>query len=88
MAGHRDDLEERAISLIYVVGRSVSVEPASESVSPAVKLRSHFKVSYREFRAVLVGANGDVEMLSDAPVTADQLFQMTDATPVEKKAEQ
>ena len=87
MAGHQDDLGERAISLIYVVGRSVSAQLGSDSITPAVNLRAHFKVGNKEFRAILVAENGDVEMLSDTPITADQLFQTTDAVPVEHKAE-
>jgi Domain of unknown function (DUF4174) len=87
MAGHQDDLGERAISLIYVVGRSVSAQLGSDSITPAVKLRAHFKVGNGEFRAILVAENGEVEMLSDTPITADQLFQTTDAVAVEHKAE-
>jgi len=86
-SGREDDLEIREISLVYVVGRSASAQLGSNVVAPAVKLRAHYKVGIDEFRTILTDGNGEIELVSDAPVTATQLFETTDAVPTTHEAQ-
>jgi len=77
----RDGLQQRDIVVVYVIGQDISAELGPEPTAIPVKLRSHFKVPRDDFRVVLIGKDSQTEMLSDVPVTADQLFQTIDATP-------
>jgi hypothetical protein len=81
VARERDGLQQRDIVVVYVIGQDISAELGPEPTAIPVKLRSHFKVARNDFRVVLIGKDSQTEMLSDAPVTADQLFQTIDATP-------
>jgi len=74
-------LDQRHVIAVYIVGKSVSAEPAAEPAATSVKLRSHHKIGSNDFRVILL-EKGDVKMTSDAPVSADQLFQTIDAVPV------
>ena len=81
VAQERDGLQQRDIVVVYVIGQDISAELGPEPTAIPVKLRSHFKVPRDDFRVVLIGKDSQTEMLSDVPVTADQLFQTIDATP-------
>ena len=84
VAAQRNGLKEREIVVVYVVGKSVSAELGPEPDATPVKLRSHYRVAKNDFRVVLIEKDGNTQMLSDAPVTADQLFQTIDAVPTHK----
>lgn len=77
----RDALQQRDIVVVYVIGQDISAELGPEPTAIPVKLRSHFRVARDDFRVVLIGKDSQTQMLSDVPVTADQLFQTIDATP-------
>jgi hypothetical protein len=77
----KDGLMQRRIVVVYVIGKNISAELGPQPDATPIRLRSHYKVRNDEFRVVLQAANGDLEMLSDVPVTSDQLFQITDALP-------
>jgi hypothetical protein len=81
VSNQTDDLMQRRIVVVYVIGKNISAELGPQPDATPIKLRSHYKVRNDEFRVVLLAANGDLEMLSDVPVTSDQLFQITDAVP-------
>jgi hypothetical protein len=81
IAAGKDGLERRDIVVVYVVGKSVSAELGPQPAATSVKLRSHYRIGRDDFRVILL-EKGDVKMMSDAPVSADQLFQNIDAVPV------
>jgi Domain of unknown function (DUF4174) len=82
ISGQQGGLDERTITVVYVIGRSMTAPPGSNFLTPAVKLRAHYKVGLDEFRTILADESGDIELISDVPITAEQLFQTTDAIPV------
>jgi hypothetical protein len=86
ISGRQDGLDERTITVVYVVGRSMTAPPGSNFLTPAVKLRAHYKVGLDEFRTILADERGEIELISDVPVTAEQLFQTTDAVPIAEEA--
>ena len=69
---------------MYVIGKDLTAELGPEPAATPIKLRSHYRVAKGDFRVVLIEKDGNTKMLSDAPVTADQLFQTIDAVPVPK----
>lgn len=83
----QDDLEVREISLVYVVGKTASAQLGSYVVAPAVRLRAHYQVGADEFRTILADEHGGIELVSDVPITAAQLFETTDAVPVTHEAQ-
>ena len=84
MAKERDSFQSRDIAVVYVIGQSVSAELGPEPTAIPVKLRSHFRVARGDFRVVVIGKDGETKLLSDAPVTPEQLFQTIDARPTAK----
>ena len=84
VAKERDGFQSRDIAVVYVIGQSVSAELGPEPTAIPVKLRSHFRVARGDFRVVVIGKDGETKLLSDAPVTPEQLFQTIDARPTAK----
>jgi hypothetical protein len=84
VAKERDGFRSRDIGVVYVIGQNVSAEVGPQPTAIPVKLRSHYRVARNDFRVVLIGKDGQTEMISDAPVTAEQLFQTIDAQPARK----
>jgi hypothetical protein len=81
VAEARDGFKSRDIGVVYVVGQNVSAELGPEPVAIPVKLRSHFRITRHDFRVILTTKSGETQLLSDTPVSADQLFQTIDARP-------
>jgi hypothetical protein len=81
VSAETDELQKRNISVIYVVGRSVSSALGRDPRAIPATLRLRFRVGKDDFRAILVDKAGETQMLSDAPVSADQIYQTMDATP-------
>jgi hypothetical protein len=82
VAAETDELQKRNVSVIYVVGRKVSSALGRDLRAIPATLRLRFRVGKDDFRAILVDKDGETQMLSDAPVSADQIYQTMDATPV------
>lgn len=85
--GKQEDLDIREISLVYVVGKTASAQLGSYVVAPAVRLRARYRVAADEFRTILADEQGGIELVSDVPITAAQLFETTDAVPVTHEAQ-
>jgi hypothetical protein len=81
IADETDELQKRHVSVIYVVGRRVSSAVGPDAKAIPATLRLRFRVGKDDFRAILVNKSGETEMLSDAPVSAEQIYQTIDATP-------
>jgi hypothetical protein len=80
VAKARGDLQNRNVGVVYVVGQNVSAELGPEPAAIPVKLRSHFRAARDAFRVVLTSRDGKAHLLlSDAPLTAKQLFHAIDA---------
>jgi hypothetical protein len=82
VAAETDELQKRNVSVIYVVGRKVSSALGHDPRAIPATLRLRFRVGKANFRAILVDKDGETQMLSDTPVSADQIYQTMDATPV------
>jgi hypothetical protein len=80
IAAQKNGLAQREIVVVYVVGKSVSAELGPAPAATGVKLRSHYKIGKDDFRVILLEKD-DVKMTSDAPISAEQLFQTLDAVP-------
>ena len=82
VAAETDELRKRRVTVIYVVGRKVSSALGRDPRAIPATLRLRFRVGKDDFRAILVDKDGETQMLSDAPVSADQIYQTMDAKPV------
>lgn len=81
---HRDDLAERDLVVIYVVGDDVSTTLGPPPGLSASALRRKYGIKDGEFRAILIGKDGGVKKTAASPLTAEALAGTIDAMPLRR----
>jgi hypothetical protein len=81
IAAETDEFQRRKISVLYVIGRSVSSALGPDAKAIPATLRLRYRVGKHDFRAILIDKDGATEILSDVPVSAGQIYQTVDAVP-------
>lgn len=79
------DLRERDIVLIEVVGNQVATIHGPECDQNADALRARYGAAADQFSTLLIGKDGGVKLRSDEPVTSDKLFGLIDAMPMRRR---
>lgn len=85
----RQEADERQLSLVTVVGRDkeavVTVDGQVAAAPAAAAVRARFGVEPGEFRALLVGKDGEVKLSDSRPLDMDELFAAIDAMPMRRR---
>jgi len=64
--------------LVFVQVDQTHVIGATDQAS---QIRAHFQVAPNAYRTFLIGKDGEVELVADAPIPSDRIAQAIDATP-------
>lgn len=81
---HLEDLAQRDLVVVYVVGDDVSATLGPPPGLSASTLRRKYGIKDGEFRAVLVGKDGSVKRTAASPLTAETLAGTIDAMPMRR----
>ncbi len=81
----RDDIRERDIVLIEVIGHLAQTVVGPTATMSADDLRSRHDVGADQFAVVLVGKDTGVKLRSDEPVAPHKLFALIDAMPMRQR---
>ena len=84
VAAGRAGLVERQVVVIWVVGGSVSADAGPGPRQTAAKLRAQYGVGASNFKAILVGKDGGVKLVTPSPIRTEALFKSIDAMPMRR----
>lgn len=85
LADSREELQERGMMVISVVGELVEVDGVVTDGVDAGDLRRSVGASEAEFGVLLIGKDGGVKLRSDALVDAERLFALIDTMPIRRQ---